>query len=71
MEKAYKDNASHKDQMTQYAYTCIKFFTKQEVLWSVLLFEVLNEQGWCLLWDDTLRITKWKSVGQRALQSRK
>lgn len=56
LEKAYKDNASFKDQMTQYAYTCIKFFTKQEVLWSVLLFEVLNEQGgWRLLWDDTLQ----------------
>lgn len=53
--KYYKneEGETFSDQFRGYVEAFLHFLEKNETLWSVILFELLNQQaGWRLLWDE-------------------
>lgn len=53
METAVEEGETFSDQFRGYVEAFLHFLEKNETLWSVILFELLNQQaGWRLLWDE-------------------
>ena len=53
METAVEEGETFSDQFRGYVEAFLHFLEKNETLWSVILFELLNQQaGWRLLWNQ-------------------
>jgi AcrR family transcriptional regulator len=52
LHKAVDAETTFEGQFRAYVYTFLHFLRKNDTLWSVILFELLNQQdGWRLIWD--------------------
>lgn len=53
LQQAVKGSQHFAEQFQAYVFTFLRFLHKNETLWAVILFELLNEQaGWRLIWDE-------------------
>lgn len=52
LKKEVGERTTFEEQFRAYVYTFLHFLRKNDTLWSVILFELLNQQdGWRLVWD--------------------
>ena len=64
LNAVYADHKSFQERMLGYARTLVSFFYRNQVLWAVLIFEILTvSSGWQLRWNNETRtydvISRW------------
>ena len=56
LQQAVAGSDHFAEQFQAYVFAFLRFLHKNETLWAVILFELLNEQaGWRLIWDEEKR----------------